>query len=556
MRKLAFVMAWAVPAAAQAGGIFVGETGPQAQERGGAFVAKADDPTALLLNPAGLMKARSGELFLGSNLAVYSLKYRRSGTYENQPDRTTQPPYVGQAFDEMSGASGPQPLPALAVTYHLPGLPLAVGAGVFAPNAFPGRDFKCNVDENCVTTANGAPAPQRYDIISQEAVIILPSLGVAWRILPELDVGVRVAWGFGKIRARSFTWGIRNLEEDPTKDGDFLVDVSDGFIPQIQLGVLFRPTEFLEIGAQWTSGLSLEGKGTGEARLGANVSPFGQAMLVPVDDVVAVCDKGGTASQLKACVTTKIPQFATLGARYVFRDGAGAEKADVELDLRWENWRSLPDPGGERHGPSHGRPGVRLRHGAAVMDARRHGREGAVHPDAGRRLRAVVAARRCRRRVRDRARADRDGRRHHRGQPRAARSGAAGVPVQFPDVLPHERRDVQLELLPRIARGHGEVLTSARGPCGRDTACAPASTRSLLISENTQVLAGMEDAKPPREKEVSMFGAALAFLLIAIVAGVLGFGGIAATAAGFAKVVFVVALVLAVVGFVLGRRSA
>jgi long-chain fatty acid transport protein len=343
MRKLAFVMAWAVPAAAQAGGIFVGETGPQAQERGGAFVAKADDPTALLLNPAGLMKARSGELFLGSNLAVYSLKYRRSGTYENQPDRTTQPPYVGQAFDEMSGASGPQPLPALAVTYHLPGLPLAVGAGVFAPNAFPGRDFKCNVDENCVTTANGAPAPQRYDIISQEAVIILPSLGVAWRILPELDVGVRVAWGFGKIRARSFTWGIRNLEEDPTKDGDFLVDVSDGFIPQIQLGVLFRPTEFLEIGAQWTSGLSLEGKGTGEARLGANVSPFGQAMLVPVDDVVAVCDKGGTASQLKACVTTKIPQFATLGARYVFRDGAGAEKADVELDLRWENWSAASD---------------------------------------------------------------------------------------------------------------------------------------------------------------------------------------------------------------------
>ncbi len=343
MRKLAFAMAWVVPAAAQAGALFVGEMGPQAQERGGAFVAKADDPTALVLNPAGLMKARRGEIFLGSNLAAYSLKVQRSGAYKNQPDRDPQPAYVGQAYQEMTNDSGPQPLPALAATYRFEGLPLAVGLGVFAPPAFPSRSFKCNVDENCVTTANGAPAPQRYDIVNQEAVIILPSVGVAYRVMPDLDVGVRFSWGIGHIKARSFTWGIRNLEEDPTKDGDFSVDVTDSFIPQAQVGVLYRPTSFLELGAQWTSGLSLEGKGTGEARLGANVSPFGQAMLVPVDDAIAVCDKGGTASQLKACVTTKLPMLASLGGRYVFRDEAGRERADVELDLRWENWSAAQD---------------------------------------------------------------------------------------------------------------------------------------------------------------------------------------------------------------------
>ncbi|SME95727.1 DUF1328 domain-containing protein [Pseudobacteriovorax antillogorgiicola] len=41
-----------------------------------------------------------------------------------------------------------------------------------------------------------------------------------------------------------------------------------------------------------------------------------------------------------------------------------------------------------------------------------------------------------------------------------------------------------------------------------------------------------------------MFSWALGFLLLAIVAGVFGFGGIAGTAAGFAKILFVVGLAL------------
>jgi uncharacterized membrane protein YtjA (UPF0391 family) len=50
-----------------------------------------------------------------------------------------------------------------------------------------------------------------------------------------------------------------------------------------------------------------------------------------------------------------------------------------------------------------------------------------------------------------------------------------------------------------------------------------------------------------------MFGWALAFFVIALVAAVFGFGGIAASAAGIAKIVFVVALVLAVVSFFVRR---
>ena len=47
---------------------------------------------------------------------------------------------------------------------------------------------------------------------------------------------------------------------------------------------------------------------------------------------------------------------------------------------------------------------------------------------------------------------------------------------------------------------------------------------------------------------------AITFLIIAINAAVLGFGGIAGTAAGIAKILFVVFLVLFIVSFVMGRR--
>jgi len=46
----------------------------------------------------------------------------------------------------------------------------------------------------------------------------------------------------------------------------------------------------------------------------------------------------------------------------------------------------------------------------------------------------------------------------------------------------------------------------------------------------------------------------IVFLIIALIAAALGFGGIAGTATGIAKILFFVFLVLFVVSLVLGRR--
>jgi uncharacterized membrane protein YtjA (UPF0391 family) len=56
-----------------------------------------------------------------------------------------------------------------------------------------------------------------------------------------------------------------------------------------------------------------------------------------------------------------------------------------------------------------------------------------------------------------------------------------------------------------------------------------------------------------------MIGWAITFLIIALIAAVLGFGGIAGTAVGIAKIIFFAAIVLflisAIFGFMRGRST-
>jgi uncharacterized membrane protein YtjA (UPF0391 family) len=52
-----------------------------------------------------------------------------------------------------------------------------------------------------------------------------------------------------------------------------------------------------------------------------------------------------------------------------------------------------------------------------------------------------------------------------------------------------------------------------------------------------------------------MFGWAITFLIVALVAAVFGFSGIAGAATNIAWILFVVGLILTIVFFVLGRRA-
>jgi uncharacterized membrane protein YtjA (UPF0391 family) len=55
--------------------------------------------------------------------------------------------------------------------------------------------------------------------------------------------------------------------------------------------------------------------------------------------------------------------------------------------------------------------------------------------------------------------------------------------------------------------------------------------------------------------EANMFGWAVTFLIIGLIAAIFGFGGLAGTAVGIAKILAFLGIILFVVFLVLGRRG-
>lgn len=354
---VAIVLGFRLPQLAVAGGLMLPGAGAISTARAGAGVASADDGEALVLNPAGIVKARGTTITVSAAMISYAMEFQRRGTYDAVPGESY--PFAGQPYNLVKNDPSPplgigsmQPIPVVAVVSDLggavPGLHL--GLGLYAPNSYPFRDMCTQLASGCEPYAfkidpNGdfsAPPPgTRYDIMKQEAAIILPSLVVAYRILPTLDVGLRLSAGQATLKSTTSLWSSvgPNYEEDPKKDGTITVDAKDSFVPAYGLGLTFRPTPNIEIGANYASELDIHAKGTAASQLGpsAGLPPL-EIRVVPVRDEVARCAKGGTAEALKACVDLAVPMNLQVGGRYIFLDDAGKPRGDVELDLDWEHW--------------------------------------------------------------------------------------------------------------------------------------------------------------------------------------------------------------------------
>ncbi len=338
----------AIPTTVNAGGILLPGLGAQGQARAGAMAAKADDPSALFHNPAGFAKQTGTVIHIGANLLDYSMQYQRSGVYEaTGEDLAFEGQPYGLVEEEGAPAVGVGPFqstPYLGISTDFgQDLPVRFGFGFFAPHSYADRsygadyEFDADVDE--------APPPGRYDIVSQEAVIIYPSVAVAYSVNDKLDIGVRASWGLGQVKATTYLWGIRNYAEWVARDGLFEIDVKDNFMPTFAVGALFRPTPSFEFGLTYDHGVTLEGKGWGATQLGSDLGLADEReYMVPVADEYVACGTGGTdGSHLRTCLNLAMPRIATVAGRWILRDDDGSEKADVELDVRWENWSAVSD---------------------------------------------------------------------------------------------------------------------------------------------------------------------------------------------------------------------
>lgn len=367
---LSGVIVACAPGLAAAGGLLLPGAGVVSTSRAGAAVASAEDGEALVLNPAGLARSEGTTITLAAAMIQYAMEFQRRGTYDGAAGETY--PYAGRPFARVQNDPSPPlgigsfaAIPLFAVTSDLGGrVPgLHVGVGFYAPNGYPFRDLCVDQAGRCLPYTfnedpNIPPPSTRYDIMKQEAAVIAPSIAAAYRVLPELDVGLRLTAGYANLKSTIALWGIPdNFSEDIKKDGTIATDVTDNFVPGFDLGVIYRPLPNLEIAANYQSQLTVHARGTAVSQLGPSANLAGATVTIGprADPNGILCDTGGTDAALKACADLVLPMTAQLGARYKFLDAAGQLAGDVEIDLGWENWGadcgelgSCASPGNER----------------------------------------------------------------------------------------------------------------------------------------------------------------------------------------------------------------
>jgi hypothetical protein len=284
------------------------------------------------------------------------MSFQRNGTYDTNDMEAES--YEGQRYPTISNSAKPDlgigrylTIPTIAVVSDLGGVVpnLHVGVGLYTVTGYPNRDMNnVNGKPYFVPASDGGyefpvfgapPPPTRYDIIEQSAVPVAPSVGVSYRILPNLDVGGRFSIAHFRLKSTLALWGgLSNYDELIRKDGLFTLDAS-GWSYTWGLGTNFRATPNIEIGATYNAQTSVSAKGDAIAHNGPGVDLSGEPVKVlPVPDSSARCATGGTEAVQKGCVELALPMSATLGARYKFLDQRGEERGDLEFDVKWENW--------------------------------------------------------------------------------------------------------------------------------------------------------------------------------------------------------------------------
>lgn len=312
--RLLTALAALTPLGASAGGFEIPDNGTFALGRGGAFVGRADDPTALIYNPGALVKLRGTHALIDHAFVFESATFTRA--------ESDLPPGSDYGFEPLAPVSNDASLFALGgtiiVTSDLGLDDWTFAAGVYGPSAHGTKSYP---------TDGG----QRYMLTELEAILFYPSLAVAYGDRETFGVGVTL-----------------QLVMAPTLDMSLVVDGSQGgelhayyagndVVAHIRMS---DPASFSAIvGAWWRPVPELE------LALSGRVVP----VMLDLEGKFSLSNVPGqtqfSASQLEvpgsaARLDLTLAPTARLGARYRHLD-AGREVFDLELDLVYEAWSVL-----------------------------------------------------------------------------------------------------------------------------------------------------------------------------------------------------------------------
>jgi long-subunit fatty acid transport protein len=312
---LAFSLAIASAPLARAEGYYSGTKGARAGGRAGAFVAKADDLTAVAHNPAGLANIEGPVVQIGNRFSYNAYEFARAPTLDWGVSDTA-PPYV--EFSTVRNERPWQALePFLGVASNLGLKDWAFALAAYAPAGIGTEVFP-------------ADGGQRYMIVRRESIILNYSASAACKVRDDFGLGASLQWISVPLLKYQLVIDANVFPRvaSPVSSGwDMLATVegSDPFTLNAILGAWYRPAPFFELG--------LAGQvipATIRTRSTLEVDP----MSSELGDIELSRD-GEPASDVS--LSLPLPLTARLGMRYIgLRDKR--ELFDVELDVGYETW--------------------------------------------------------------------------------------------------------------------------------------------------------------------------------------------------------------------------
>lgn len=324
----ALLPALATARLARAGGFELPDNGTEALGRGGAFVAKADDGTAIQYNPAGLARQHGTRLLLDGHLVASSYQFQRFGGFPDDP-KNPRTPWGGLPYPRVSDSAGPFFAPFLAASTDFGRFDwLTAAVGVFGPSGVGNRTYPLGVE--------AAPAASRYDVVQTRSLIVLPTAAVGVRVFDGLDLGAALHFVYGSFALTSTSF----------------VDLGDG--PQGPcVNAEYQPCDSVSrldlTGTSWAATLGAT------AHL-SDVTTLALSARTPIS-----IDATGSATVLQsplgqpipapghATFHTELPWVWRAGVRQAFHDPDGFESGDVELDATYETWGSAQGTGPRIH---------------------------------------------------------------------------------------------------------------------------------------------------------------------------------------------------------------
>ncbi len=334
--------AWAAPA--WAGGMEIPANGTRSLSRAGANVAAVADPSAIVNNPAGLAGIRGASLLFDSNLVVPDLCFQRYGTYPGEPGPNT---YDGQPYPRVCRMNrGTFYIPMVAATYDFGLDDWTFAIGGYGPHSPSGRKYfpgQVTVRDSLGHPVR-APGPTRYQVLSQDVLVIFFTAAAAWRPVPWLDVGIALQPTISDAKlSMNVPYNASIL--DPDNDIFFAVHTK-AFAFTALFGTKIRPSRNIEIGLSAWLPIHTVSKGDATIQLPAGLLGFAGPLVMFTQDT-------------EVDMVSDLPLVLRSGIRYRWLLGNAPEAfeiADLELDFQWERWSGVRSIDTQVHGEVLGEP--------------------------------------------------------------------------------------------------------------------------------------------------------------------------------------------------------